>query len=184
MWKRFLALIVTGSLVIGLTGCSSGSQSSGSAPSASASGSAPSASASGSGASYGTNIDPEQPDRVAEVYGKIKSIQGNVVLIAEMQRQQTGAELSATDKAKRQAEMQALSTEERQKLQASQEVMTGKNITMTVPVGIPIKIRGTASNGPTVQDGTIASIKVGSVVNIWTEESDPTSAEYMSIANR
>jgi len=175
MWKRFATLIVMGSLVIGLIGCSSGSQSSGSTPSASAS---------GAGASYGTNIDPEQPDRIAEVYGKVKSIQGNVVLIAEMQRQQTAAELSAADKAKRQAEMQALSTEERQKLQASQEVMTGKNITMTVPVGIPIKIRGTGSNGPTVQDGTIASIKVGSVVNIWTEESDPTSAEYMSIANR
>ena len=173
-WKRFAALIVMGSLVIGLTGCSSGAKSSGTTPSASAL---------GSGASYGTNIDPEQPDRIAEVYGKVKSIQGNVVLIAEMQRQET-AELSAADKAKRQAEMQSLSTEDRQKLLASQEVMSGKNITMTVPVGIPIKIRGTGSNGPTVEDGTIASIKVGGVVNIWSEESDPTSAEYMSIANR
>ena len=174
-WKRFVSLIITGFLLIGLTGCSSESQSSGSTPS--------SASASGSGASYGTNIDPEQPDRIAEVYGKVKSIQGNVVLIAEMQRPQT-AELSAADKAKRQAEMQALSTEDRQKLLASQEVMTGKNITMTVPVGISIKIRGTGSNGPTIQDGTIASIKVGSVVNIWIEKSDPTFAEYLSIANR
>ncbi len=174
-WKRFAALIVMGSLVIGLTGCSSGAKSSGTTTSVSAS---------GSSASTGANIDPEQPVRVAEIYGKVKSIQGNVVLIAEMQRQQTGTELSAADKAKRQAEMQALSTEERQKLLASQEVMTGKNITMTVPVGIPIKIRGTGSNGPTVQDGTIASIKVGSVVNIWSEKSDPTSAEYMNIANR
>jgi len=172
---RFATIIIIGSLVIGLTGCSSGSQSSGTTQSVSAS---------GSSASTGANIDPEQPERVAEVYGKVKSIQGNVALIAEMQRQQTGAEMSAADKAKKQAEMQSLSAEERQKLLASQEVMTGKTITMTVPVGIPIKIRGTSSNGPTVQDGTIASIKVGSIVNIWIEKSDPTSAEYMSIANR
>ena len=174
-WKRFAALIVMGSLVIGLTGCSSGVKSSGATHSVSAS---------GSSALTGANIDPEQPARVAEIYGKVKSIQGNVVLIAEMQRQQTAAELSAADKAKRQAEMQALSAEERAKLLASQEVMTGKNITMTVPVGIPIKIRGTGSDGPTVKDGTIASIKVGSVVNIWTEKSDPAAEEYMSIANR
>ncbi len=174
-WKRFTTLIIMGSLVIGLTGCSSKTQSSGATPSGTAS---------VSSASNGTNIDPEQPNRIAEVYGKVKSIQGNVVLIAEMQRQQTGTELSDADKAKRQAEMQALSAEERQKLLASQEVATGKNITVTVPVGIPIKVRGTGSNGPTVQDGTIASIKVGSVVNIWTEKSDPATAEYMSIANR
>jgi hypothetical protein len=163
------------SLLIGLAGCSSESKT--------VSSTAP-AGTSNSSTSKTTNIDPEQPDRIAEVYGKVKSIQGNVVLIAEMQRQQTGAELSDADKAKRQAEMQSLSAEERQKSQASQEVMTGKNITMTVPVGIPIKIKGTGSNGPTVQDGTIASIKVGSVVNIWIEKSDPTSAEYMSISNR
>lgn len=176
MWKRFAALIVMGTLVIGLTGCSSGVKSSGTTPSASASKS------SGSGA----NIDPEQPDRIAEVYGKVKSIQGNVVLIAEMQRQQTAAELSEADKTKKQAEMQALSADERKQVQTSQEVMTGKNITVTVPVGIPIKIKGTGtgSNSSTMQDGTIASIKAGSVVNMWTEKSDPATVEYMSIFNR
>lgn len=174
-WKRLATLIIMSSLLAGLTGCSSGANSTGTTSSGSSS---------GSSTLYGQNIDPEQPGRIAEVYGKVKSIQGNVVLIAEMQRQQTGAELSEADRAKRQAEMQALSVEERQKLQASQEAMTGKNVTVTVPVGIPIKVRGTGSNGPTVQDGTIANIKVGSIVNIWTEQSDPAAAEYMSIANR
>lgn len=174
-YKRLATILVMGSLLIGLAGCSSESKT--------VSSTAP-AGTSSSSTSSPSNIDPEQPDRLAEVYGKVKSIQGNVVLIAEMQRQQTGTELSDADKAKKQAEMQTLSTEERQKLQSSQEVMTGKNITMTVPVGIPIKIKGTSSNAPTVQDGTIASIKVGSVVNIWTENSDPGTAEYMSISNR
>lgn len=121
---------------------------------------------------------------MAEVYGKVKSIQGNVVLVAAMQRQQTGAELSEEDKAKRREQMQSLSEEERKNLQAAQEIMTGKNITITVPVGIPVKVKASGASGTAVEDGIIASIKAGSIVNIWTETGDLATAEYVSISTR
>lgn len=177
--RKISIILLVGTLILGLTGCSSSSN--GNSTSNSTGTSAATAAASSADS---TKIDPEQPDRVAEVYGKVKSIQGNVVLIAEMQRQQTGAELSEEDKAKRREQMQSLSEEERQKLLASQEVMTGKTLTLTVPVGIPVKVKTTGSNGAAVEDGTIASIKTGSILNIWTEKSDPATAEYVSISNR
>lgn len=179
--SKISAILLGGALILGLTGCSSESNVASNSTGNSA---GTSAATSATSSTVSTKIDPEQPDRVAEVYGKVKSIQGNVVLISEMQRQQTGAELSEADKAKRREQMQSLSEEERQKLQASQEVVTGKTLTLTVPVGIPVKVKTTGSNGATVEDGTIASIKTGSILNIWTEKSDQNTAEYVSISNR
>ncbi|GAB6173020.1 hypothetical protein JCM15765_24980 [Paradesulfitobacterium aromaticivorans] len=182
---RLTGFILLGSLLIGLSGCASNSTSSNSsAQTGSATAGSTPAAAANSGTVSGSSIDPEQPERVAEVYGKVKSIQGNVVLIAEMQRQQTGAQLSVEEKAKRQEQMQSLSEEERRNLQASQEVMTGRNITITVPVGIPVKVKASGASGGTVEDGTIASIKAGSIVNMWTETGDSATAEYVSISTR
>jgi TolA-binding protein len=177
--KQLARLVALGLLAISLSGCSSSP-----AANTPAAQSAQSADNGSSEVQPGYRIDSEQPNRVAEIYGKVKSIQGNVAIIAEMERVQTGAQLSDTDRAARQQQMQSLSDEERKKLLASQEVMTGKNITITIPVGIPVKVRVSKSNGPAVEDGSISSIKAGSVVNIWTDSSDPSSAEYVNVANR
>lgn len=171
--RRILLSIVSITiLVIGLSGCSG----------------AETNNTSGTNNAQGSNlqgrIDPEQPERVAEIYGKVKSIQGNVVIIAEMQRTQTGAEMTDEERAQRRAQMQSLSDEERRAFQASQEVMTGKTITITVPVGIPVKVKASGTDGGTVEDGTIASIIAGSTLNIWTDKDDPSTAEYVSISNR
>lgn len=183
--KKLLGLFMLGTLLIGLTGCGSSTGGGTAAGTANPPAQTGTSSAIGSsGAVSGSQIDPEQPERVAEVYGKVKSIQGNEVLIAEMQRQQSGAQLSEEDRAKRREQMQALSEEERQSLQAAQEVTTGKNLTITVPVGIPVKVKTTGTGGTAVEDGTIASIKTGSIVNIWTETEDPATAEYVSISTR
>ena len=168
-------IMIAGLLTLSLTGCASSSQQ------ATTTGQSSSSTGTGAGQT-GSLIDQDQPNRSADVYGKVKSIQGNVVLIAEMQP--PASSLSAADKVARQQQMQSLSPEDRQKLLASQDVMTGKNITITVPVGIPVKLRIIGSNGPTVEDGAISSIKAGSVVNIWTGTSDPSLAEYVTVANR
>lgn len=175
--QRLFKIVLAGVLLVSLTGCSTTSTQTGTTVQASAS-------TSTNSVQTGSPIDKDQPNRVAEVYGKVKSIQGNVVLIAEMDRSQSGASLTDAEKAKKREQMQSLSEEERKKQLASQEVMTGKTITITVPLGIPVKIKVTGSSNQTVEDGSISSIKAGGVVNIWTENSDPSTAEYVSISNR
>ena len=176
--KRLAQLVVIGLLALSLSGCSSSSAANAPAAQSDQSG------GSSSSGQTGSSIDKDQPNRVAELYGKVKSIQGNVAIIAEMERVQTGAQLSDADKAAKQQQMQSLSAEDRKKLLASQEIMTGKNITITIPVGIPVKIRVSNSNAPTVEDGSISSIKAGSVVNIWIDPSDSSLADYVNVANR
>ncbi|HZK86053.1 MAG TPA: hypothetical protein VFC58_15605 [Desulfosporosinus sp.] len=176
--KQLAQLVVIGLLVVSLTGCSSASVANAPAAQSSQSG------GSSSSVQKGSSIDKDQPNRVAKLYGKVKSIQGNVAIIAEMERVQTGAQLSDADKAARQQQMQSLSDEDRKKLLGSQEIMTGKNVTMTIPVGIPVKVRVSDSKNPTVEDGSISSIKAGSVVTIWIDPSDPSLVEYVNVANR
>lgn len=176
--KQLAQLVAIGLFTLGLTGCSSASVANAPVAQSGQPG------GSGSSVQTGSAIDKDQPNRVAEIYGKVKSIQGNVAIIAQMERVQTGAQLSDADKAARQQQMQSLSDEDRKKLLASQEIMTGKNVTMTIPVGIPVKVRVSISNAPTVEDGSISSIKAGSVVNIWIDPSDPSLAEYANVANR
>jgi len=169
--KQTLVILMIAILTVSLAGCAS-SESAGTNSTPAATGSQ-------------VQVDPEQPERVSEVYGKVKSIQGNLVSIAEMERLQAGSELTEEEKAKKRDQMQSLSEEERQKLRDSQQAFTGKTITLTVPVGIPIKIKTTGTGtGATVEDGTIASIKAGTIVSIWTEQGDPQTAEYVSISNR
>jgi TolA-binding protein len=176
--KQLTQLVFVGLLALSLTGCSSASVAN--APSVQ------SDQAGGSSGSAQTSsaIDKDQPNRVAELYGKVKSIQGNVAIIAQMERVQTGAQSSEADKVARQQQMQSLSAEDRKKLLASQEIMTGKNVTITIPVGIPVKVRVSSSNAPTVDDGSINSIKAGGIVNIWIDPSDSSLAEYVNVANR
>lgn len=176
--KQLTQLVVIGLLALSLTGCSSSSVANAPAAQSDQSG------GNSSSVQTGSSIDKDQPNRVAELYGKVKSIQGNVAIIAEMERVQTGAQLSDADKAARQQQMQSLSAEDRKKLLASQEIMTGKNVTITIPVGIPVKLRVSNSNAPTVEDGSISSIKAGSVVNIWIDPSDSSLADYVNVANR
>jgi len=177
--KKLSKLMAVGLLAISLTGCSSSSVAN--APAAQSG--QPGGNGNGS-AQTGSPIDKDQPNRVAELYGKVKSIQGNVAIIAEMERVQTGAQLNDADKAARQQQMQSLSDEDRKALSSSQQIMTGKNVTITIPVGIPVRVRVSDSKGPTVEDGSISSIKAGSVVNIWTDTSDPSLAEYVNVVNR
>lgn len=167
--KKILIVLLIGGLTLGLAGCSGGA----------------SQTATGqSGTSQtATKPDPNQPDRMAEVYGKIKSVEGNVIIVAETQRPQGGTEMTEEEKAKQREKMMSMSEEERKKFMESQQAPTGKNITVTVPVGVPVKIKSAGITGPKISEGALSDLKPGKVVSIWVEK-DGATAEYVSIANR
>lgn len=166
MLRKFLVLIISGVLVLTISACSK---------------SAPGSSQNSSTSSFG---DPDQPQRTAEVYGKVKSIQGNIVTIAIMTQTQTGQELTEEERAKRRQERQNMSEEERKKLRDSTQTLTGEASVVTVPVGIPIKVRKGPANGD-LEEGKLSDIKQGVIVTIWTEGSskeNKASAEYVRVS--
>ncbi len=63
---------------------------------------------------------PAAPDRTAEIYGKVTKIIGNEVTLSVAAAQVAAEELTEEEKAEKQAAMQSLSTEERQKLKNEQ----------------------------------------------------------------
>ena len=176
--KRLLAILLIGVMAVSLAGCSGSTTSESANPEVQAGGGT---SISGQG---GNSMDPDQPDRPAEVYGKVKSIEGNVVVVAEMTRTQSNTELTDEEKAAQQAKMQSMSEEERQAYRASLQALTGNNITVTVPVGVPVKLKVASDSGSVVEDGVIGDIQPGKVVSIWTEAGDPTMVEYVSVSNK
>lgn len=128
--------------------------------------------------------DPDQPERVAELYGKVRSIEGNIVKIDLMVQNQQGLELSEEEKQKRREEMQKLSEEERKKIKEQQQVFTGETATVTIPVGIPIKIKQPQLEGGNIIEGQISDIKQGSILTIWLENQNDKNnytAEYVRI---
>lgn len=141
-----------------------------------------------SGTKAEVNGDPavivsEEPERMAEVFGKVKSVEGNLVVIAEMTRQNGGAELSEEDRAKRRTQMMSLSEEERQKLRDSWQKATGNTLKVIVPVGIPVFKKQAGPDGST-EESNLGNIKPGVMVNVWIEEgSTPQNqtAEYVGI---
>lgn len=129
--------------------------------------------------------DPEQPPRMAEVYGKVKTIQGNIVIISEMVQTQNSQDLTEEQKQKKRDEMQSLSEEDRKNLKAESQQLTGKTQTVTVPVGVPIKIKKSQTESGEIVEGGIIDIQAGVIISIWTEKSDIKSkapAEYVRIS--
>lgn len=129
--------------------------------------------------------DPEQPQRMAEVYGKVKTIQGNMVIISEMVQTQNSQDLTEEQKQKKREEMQSLSEEDRKKLKGESQQLTGKTITITVPVGVPIKIKQSQIEGGEIANGGLNNIETGVIISIWTENSDISNkapAEYVRIS--
>ena len=127
-----------------------------------------------------------QPQRKAEVYGKVKSIQGNLFTINEMEQTATGQDLSDKDKAKRREEMQNLSPEERKKKLDAEQKVTGETIRVNIPVGVPIKTKKDQNPDSLFEDGNMSDIKVGMIVTIWTEnqQKENSTAEYVKYVNR
>ncbi len=129
--------------------------------------------------------DPEQPERMAEIYGKVKTIQGNIVIISEMVQTQNSQDLTEEQKQKKREEMQSLSEEDRKKIKGESQQFTGKTLTITVPVGVPIKIKKSQIDSGEIVEGGLNDIQTGVIISIWTEKSDISNkapAEYVRIS--
>lgn len=121
----------------------------------------------------------QAPARTAEVYGKVKSIVGNEVTLS-VAEPPASKELSDAEKAKKRAEMQALSPEERKKVQESQTKLTGETATIIIPVGTPI----ISGNTPEVmKEVSLTDIRSGVSLRIWLEGGNggTKSAEYVRL---
>jgi len=104
------------------------------------------------------------PTRPAEINGKVVSIAGNQIVIAN----EVGKiVLSEEEQAARKASMQKMSEEERKAArEAEQQNVATENITLIIPVGVPI-VMGTGDGSGNTQLTDLASINKGTYLSIW-----------------
>lgn len=165
MKKVRIILVVLGVLLL-FTACSGKTQSNGSS----------------------TNSSPSQavnqaPERLAEIYGQVKTILGNEVTLS-LAEPQNNTELSEAEKKSKQNEMQALSPEERQKLRDGQIKFTGETVTVTIPVGTPITSGNNINGQQNLKELTLADIRESVFLRIWLEEGgdgEAKTAEYVRV---
>lgn len=126
-----------------------------------------------------TKTVAQAPDRIAEVYGLVKSIVGNEVIL-QLAEPPNSQPLPEKDKEKRRSEMQALSPEERQKIKDSQTKFTGENGTIIIPVGTPIV---SGSTPETMKEMSLTDIRAGVFLRIWLEggSGEAKTAEYVRL---
>lgn len=135
------------------------------------------------GAATGANADPNQPDRVAEVKGVVVSIDGTQVSI-DRYIKIPSEELTEEEKAAKKAERAQLSQEERQALKAAENAaLETERVTVTIPVGVPIVQMVPEGDTPVVGSATLADIRSGMEVTVWTDGgTDGSNAEYVRLA--
>jgi len=127
-----------------------------------------------------TNIaeefDKTSPDRPAEINGLITSALGNEIKIAnEVDR----VVLTEEEQAAKKAETQKLSPEERAAAREAEKAdLKTEEISLTIPVGVPI-IKGSGDASGSVVNADIADLSKGVYVSIWTDASG--KIEYVKI---
>jgi len=116
------------------------------------------------------------PSRPAEVNGIITSALGNEIKIAnEIDR----VILTEAEQAAKKAATQKLSPEERAaSRQAEKANLKTEEITLIIPVGIPL-VKGSGDASGNVVMADIADLSKGIYVSIWTNQSD--QIEYVKI---
>lgn len=174
-FKKSLILTLVLSLILAAAGCSTPAQDSSNTSTTVAS------------SAQGGAADPEQPERTVDIYGRVKTIQGNVMVVDIMINNQgtTSETLTAEEKAAKQAAMQALSEEERAKAKAASQSLTGVSVTVLIPVGVPVRAKTSQLEGGLIVPAAMTDITPGAIVSIWTEDSADTgkvNAEYVRIS--
>lgn len=174
-----IALVVAALFVSAFiaTGCS--------ADSATTSATSTSDSGAGEGQGQGSASDPAQPDRTAEVKGVVVSVNGTTVTV-DRYIKDPSEELTDEEKAAKKAARAELTQEERQALkEAENAALETERVTVTVPVGVPITQMVLTGDTSTAQASTLAAIKVGSEVTIWTLNglTEGGIAEYVKISS-
>jgi len=123
-----------------------------------------------------------QPERKAEIYGKIKAIVGNEVTITKSDPS-VDPTINMTSIEKR-AYMQKLDEAERIKLKEEILNATLGDVKVLINIGIPMVKK--TSQGPDAEtvDGSLADLKIGGVVSVWLDNNvaDKNVAEFVKIA--
>lgn len=130
----------------------------------------------------GSTADPDQPERTAEVKGTVISVEGTAVTIDRL-LVDASAELTEEEKAAKKAERQQMSMEERQAAKKAElEGVATERVTVEVPVGVAITRMVSEADGPVAKPATLADIRSGSSITIWTDgAADGGVAEYVKI---
>lgn len=165
--RKLISLIFSLLLIFTLAGCSGGES---------------------QGSETTTPIDTKAviPDRQFDVQGQVKSIIGNEVVVNLMVGELV--ELTEEEKAQKQAEMQNLSPEEKQALNADKRTVSDETKTFIIPVGVPIvTIQNGGENAEEemiITTFDLADIKKGTQLKIWfREDSAEGEAEFVQIQN-
>jgi hypothetical protein len=134
------------------------------------------------GSAAGTTGDPNQPDRTAEVKGTVVSVDGTTITIDRL-LVDASADLTDAQKAAKQAARQQMTMEERQAAKAAEQQGVGtERVTAEVPVGVPITRMASENGAPVAKTATLADIKSGSSITIWTDgKTNGGVAEYVKI---
>ncbi len=128
-----------------------------------------------------TNINELKPDRKAELYGRVKSLEGNLATLTLIDlSQDPTAKMTPTEKRKY---MQSLPEAERMALKEkiAQALLGDEKV--LIPIGIPISIK--KEQGPDAPEisGSLADIKPNKLVYIWLNTtSDKNIAEFVKIS--
>ncbi|MDZ4168189.1 MAG: hypothetical protein U1E26_00845 [Coriobacteriia bacterium] len=130
----------------------------------------------------GQSGDPNQPERTAEVKGAVISVDGTTVVIDRLLIEPS-QELTEEEKAAKKAERQGMSMEERQAAKAAEQAgLASERVNVEIPVGVTMTRMIPGDDGPTVQPATLADVKVGVTLSVWTDgPADGGVAEYVKI---
>ncbi|MBA1335095.1 MAG: hypothetical protein HPY66_0717 [Firmicutes bacterium] len=122
------------------------------------------------------------PDRNPDVFGKVKSILGNELVVYKLDSNRE--ELADAEKEKLRNEMQNLSPEEKAKRREERNKTAGETLELIIPVGTPIISLSNLSGKTEVTELQISDIKEGQTLRIWLEEAAPgttPSSEFIHV---
>ncbi|NLI91772.1 MAG: hypothetical protein GX434_06050 [Peptococcaceae bacterium] len=120
------------------------------------------------------------PERKFDIQGQVKSIRGNELTVNIVVGEQL--ELSDEEKAKRRAEMQNLSPEERQQKRENTIKVTNETKSFIIPVGAPIIASQYIGGSQEIKKMDLADIKQSSLIKIWFKaDSNSQEAEFIQL---
>jgi len=123
-----------------------------------------------------SNSNLVSPTRPAEITGYVVSILGNEVTVAKEIGKVT---LSEAEQAKKKADMQKMSPEQRSAIKAEESAkLTTENVKLIIPVGTSIS-KGTGDATGEQIEADIAELLKGTYVSIWMDQNQ--NIEYVKI---
>lgn len=123
-----------------------------------------------------------QPERKAEIFGKIKSIVGNEVVISKSDLSVDPTANMSTEEKK--AYMQSLSEADRTKLKEDILSATLGDVKVLINIGIPMTKKTEQGPDAPTFDASLADLRIGGAVSVWLDnnQTDKSIAEFVKIS--